>query len=55
MRASQIFLLVDLSLGRVDYRLLSDQALMELLFEGLDDKTKQEYQDPEGVYLDVYK
>ena len=44
---------VDPHLGRLDYNLLSDQALMEMLYEGFDDKTKQKYQDEHGMYRDV--
>ena len=40
-------------LGRVDYTLMSDQTLMELLVEGFDDRTKKAYQDDHGMYLDV--
>ena len=48
-----LFLSVDPSLGRVDYRLFSDQTLMEMLLDGLADQTKKRYQDDEGMYLDV--
>ena len=48
-----LFLSVDPSLGRVDYRLLSDQTLMEMFIEGLDEDTENKYQDSEGMYLDV--
>ena len=53
MCASQLFLSMDPSLGRVDCSLMSDQTLMEMLLEGLDEETKKEYQDSEGMYLDV--
>ena len=53
MRVFQLFLSVDPSLGRVGYSLLSDQTLMEMLIEGFDEETKQEYQDDNGMYLDV--
>ena len=54
MRAFQLFLSADTSLGRVDHSLLSDQTLMEILIDGLDDETKQEYRNDDGMYLDVY-
>ena len=53
MRASQLFLTVDPSLGRLDYSLLSDQTLMEILIDGFDEKTKKRYQDERGMYLGV--
>ena len=53
MCAFQLFLSVDPFLGRLDYSLLSDQALMEMLIEGFDDETKKKYQDDHGMYLDV--
>ena len=50
----QILLLCsDPNLGRVDYNSLSDQTLMEMLFDGFDDEAKKKYQDNEGMYLDV--
>ena len=49
----QLFLSVDPSIGRLDYSLLSDQALMEMLIDGFDDKTKEDYQDKHGMYFDV--
>ena len=53
MSAFQILLSVDPSLGRVDCSLLSDQTLMELLFDGFDAQRKKYYQDNDGVYLSV--
>ena len=49
----ELFLSTDSSLGRVDYSLLSDQTLMEMLFEGFDDEIKNKYKDNQGMYLDV--
>ena len=53
MCASQLFLSVDPSLGKVDYSLMSDQTLMEMLIEGFDTESKKKYQDTDGMYLDV--
>ena len=53
MSALKLFLNVDPSIGRVDCSLLSDQTLMEMLIDGFDDETKQEYQDKDGMYLDA--
>ena len=53
MCAFQLFVSVDPSLSRLDYSLLSDQTLMEMLIEGFDDETKKKYQDGQGVYLDI--
>ena len=53
MYAFELLLTVDPSLGRLDYSLLSDQALMEMLIDGLNDKSKKEYQNKHGMYLDV--
>ena len=55
MRVLQIFLSVDSSLGRVDYTLMSDQTLMEMLIDRFDEKTKRRYKDSDGMYLDVRK
>ena len=43
----------DPNLGRLDYSLLSDQALMEMLIDRFDDESKEEMQDVNGMYLDV--
>ena len=51
----QLLFSLDSSLGKVSYRLLSDQTLMEMLIEGFDDKIKKHYQDSEGTYLNVCK
>ena len=53
MCAFQLIFSVDPSLGRVDYSLMSDQTLMEMLIDGFDDETKKQYQDSHGMYLDV--
>ena len=44
---------IDPALGRLDYESLSDQALMEMLFDGLIADGKEEFQDANGNYLDV--
>ena len=46
-------LCVDQSLGRLDYDSLSDQALMEMLIDGMDEQEKQRYQDENKNFLDV--
>ena len=49
-----IALLVDNPhLGRFDSNLLTDQSLMEMLVEGFHDEIKEEYQDENGMFLDV--
>ena len=53
MFSKSLLLSVDTNLGRLDYSLLSDQALMEMLIDGFDDDTKKQYQDDHGMYLDV--
>ena len=53
MSAFQLFLSVDPSLGRVDFSSMSDQTLMEIIMEGFNDRTKKEYLDIDGMYLDV--
>ena len=55
MCSFQLLLSVDPSLGRVDYSLLSDQTLMEMLIEGFDDGTKKNYKDKNGMYLNMCK
>ena len=49
----QLFLSVDPSFGRLEYRLMSDQALMEILIEGFGDETMKKCTDNNGMYLDV--
>ena len=53
MYAFHLFISADPYLGRLDYSLLSDQALMEMFIEGFDEQTKKTYQDKHGMYLDV--
>ena len=44
---------VDSSLGRLDYESLSDQALMEITFDGLAEQSKAHFQDTHGSFTDV--
>ena len=46
-------LTVDPSLGRLDYESLSDQALMEMLIDGLQADHKALFQDANGNFQDV--
>ena len=46
-------LTIDPALGRLDYESLSDQALMEMLIDGMNAKDKAEYQDENGNCRDV--
>ena len=43
----------DPSIGRLDYHSLSDQALMEILIDGMKEEEKRAYQDSDGDFLDV--
>ena len=45
---------VDPALGRLDYHSLSDQALMEMLIDGMKDTYKEYYQDTNGNILDIF-
>ena len=53
MKFCMLLYSVDPSLGRVDYSSFSDQTLMEMVFEGFDEVTKQRYQDEYDTYIDV--
>ena len=44
---------IDPALGRLDYDSLSDQALMEMLVEGIAQSKKAEFQDTHGNYRDT--
>ena len=44
---------VDPSLGRLDYESLSEQALMEMLTDGMDEGGKSGCKDDTGNFLDV--
>ena len=44
---------VDPTLCRADYGSFSDQALVEMLYEGFDTDTKIRFRGDEGAYLDV--
>ena len=43
----------DTHLGRLDYDSLSDQTLMEILFDGMEASHKAEYVDVEGNFTDI--
>ena len=47
------FLSIDPALGRLDYDSLSDQALMEMVVDGVEEGLKQNFQDENGNFLDV--
>ena len=49
---SFVFLAADSALGRIDTQLLSDQTMMELLFEGLSASSKQTFFNSDGTYRD---
>ena len=53
MHALTNLLAVDPSLGRLDYDSLSDQALMEMLVNGLNTSCKNVFQDTKGNFIDV--
>ena len=53
MSAFHLFFSVDPSLGRLDYSLLSDQSLMEMLVGGLSKTVKKLFQDDSEMFLDV--
>ena len=44
---------VDSALGRLDYDSLTDQTLMEMLINGMDEDDKNLYQDESGNFLDT--
>ena len=48
-----IFSMCDPALGRLDYASLSDQALMEMLVDGMAEKDKNSFQDANGNYTDI--
>ena len=50
---STILLSIDPALGRLDYDSLSDQALMEMLIDGMEDEYKKEFQDKSGNFKDL--
>ena len=52
----QLFSLIiapDPALGRLDYDSLPDQALMEMLIDGMPEEDKKQFQDAKGNFLDV--
>ena len=48
-----VLLCVDPALGRLDYDSLSDQALMEMLIDGMRNRSKKGLKDESGNFLDV--
>ena len=44
---------IDANLGRVNFNSLSDQTLMEMLFEGFHKESNRIYQDRNRMYIDV--
>ena len=52
MHFSVLALTADASLGKIDYASLSQQNLMELLIENMDDAAKEEFQDDNGEFFD---
>ena len=53
MHVLTIILAVDPNLGRVDCHSLSDQTLLEMLYEGLSESTKRCFQSMDGTYFEV--
>ena len=43
---------IDPALGRLDYESLSDQALMEMLFDGMQEKYKRDFWDENQNFID---
>ena len=52
MQISVLALTADTDLGKVDYASMSQQNLMELFIENMDDSEKDEFQDGNGEFLD---
>ena len=50
---SALFRAADPALGRIDFSLLSAQAKMEIVIDGLTDAEKRQVQDSSGYYFDV--
>ena len=48
-----LFAAIDHCLGRIDHKSLSDQTLMELFIDGLDENSKAKYQNDDASYVDV--
>ena len=44
---------IDSALGRIDYTTMSDQCLMELLIEGLEEDWKVPFEDSNGDFRDI--
>ena len=52
MPINHLLFTIDPFLGRLDYESLSDQALMEMLIDGMKQKYKKAFKDRTGNYLD---
>ena len=53
MHLNLVVTAIDSALGRLDYDSLSDQALMELLIDGIGDEDKEYFRDSNCDFLDI--
>ena len=53
MPSSIVLFCADTQLERLDYSLMSDQSLMEMLICDFGEEAKQQFQDSDGLFLDV--
>ena len=49
----QLFTAPDSALGRLDYQSLTDQTLMEILIDGMQDEGKSKFRDAHGGFKDI--